>query len=206
MPDPPPRKHILDYLDFGWKVSIAIIGAWFAYNKDASDKRLFHEEQLRNTSMAIRQIDDQKKTSDKQLVASFMPRFKCDSSTLRSLEFHYLDAVSPEQATNVSNAIGKCGLRPEDRKEAEVSSAQSALRELDRQFLDQLSGARRYRNAGLQNRAASEYEEAYNRLPASRRRGLDESIAAKARQALDNRDFPRASDLFEQFFALIGTS
>jgi hypothetical protein len=202
---PPVWKHPLYYPDFAWKVCIAIAAAVWAvssfYQKNANDERLLNR-QIQNQN---RVADSQKELAEEQLAAGLLPRFKCDASTLKTLDFFFLESVSFKQAINISNAVAKCTQNPKGRIEATQNSVQNQLNELDQQFLSQLSIARQYRSVGLQNQAALEYSKAYDELPQARRNSLDESIALKARQALENRDFPAASDLFEQFFGPIGT-
>jgi hypothetical protein len=215
--EPAPQKHPLDYVDILVKIIITIVGSWFAinsfYEKKASDEKLFETQQANNFKLLQHQIDsqtdtyrDQKQTAEKQLTASLMPWFKCDAATFRTVPFLYLRRASPSQATDLSNAIADCTQSPEVRQKAEELSIQSSLQELEQQFLKQLNLARRYRNYGLQQTACEEYKKAYNELPKPRRPRLDESVAAKAREACDNKDYQTASDLFEQFFAGIGTS
>jgi hypothetical protein len=215
--EPAPQKHPLDFADVAVKVVITIIGSWFAissfYQKKASDEKLFQIQQANNFKILQHQIDsqtdtykDQKQTAEKQLTASLMPWFKCDAATLRTVPFLYLRRASPSQATDVSNAIADCTQDPVVRQKAEELSIQSSLQELDQQFYRQLNIARRYRNYGLQQSAAEEYQKAYNELPKRPRSGLDDFVAAKARKAFDNGDFQSASDLFEQLFARIGTA
>ena len=105
----------------------------------------------------------------------------------------------------VNRVLARCGTDTKDRELAEKYSLQNSLNELTQDFLKQLNLARQYRSVGLNRRAVEEYERAYNQLPEAFRTRIDPGTAAKAREAMQDGEFARASDLFEQLFRLVDT-
>jgi tetratricopeptide (TPR) repeat protein len=201
----PGRKHWLDYVDVGARVMLPAVAIWWAISS-------FHHQDIQNEkhlSIQITQQNDmmqsQRETAEAQLASSLLTWFKCESAPQRLMAQQILGSVSPKQAFLVNSVLAKCAMAPKDRESAEKYSLQNSLNELKQDFLQQLNLARQYRSVGLQRRAVEEYERAYNELPEAFRTKADPSTAAEARKAMQDGEFTRASDLFEQLFQLIET-
>jgi hypothetical protein len=199
------RKHWLDYLDTFARVMLPVVAIWWGVKS-------FHTQNAqteKHLSIQIKQQNDvmqsQREMSEAQLASSLATWFKCESSPQRLMAQQILGSVSPRQAFLVNQVLAKCGKDPTDREAVKKYSLQDSLNELKQNFLQQLALARQYRSVSLNRNAVEEYEKAYNELPESFRAEIDLSTATRAREAMQDGDFTRASDLFEQLFRLIET-
>ncbi|HWY19880.1 MAG TPA: DUF2442 domain-containing protein [Candidatus Acidoferrum sp.] len=199
------RRHWLDYIDVAARVALPLVAIWWGVKSFHTQNALTEK----NLSIQIKQQNDvllsQREIGEAQLASSLVSWFKCEDSPQRLMAQQMLGSVSPKQAFLVNQVLAKCGRNPKDRETARKYSLQDSVNELKQGFLQQLNLARQYRSAGLHRRAAKEYEGAYNELPESFRAEIDVSTAGKAREAMQQGDAMRASDLFEQLFRLIET-
>jgi hypothetical protein len=199
----PIRKHWLDYIDVSARVLLSVAAIWWAVTnaheqKTRSDKQF--DIQIKQQNVLLQ---SQREISEAQLATSLLTWFKCEGGPQRLMAQQILGSVSPKQAFLVNRVLGKCSTGPKDRETAEKYSLQNSLDKLTQDSLQQLNLARQYRSVGLQKRAAEEYETAYNELPQSFHKESDTAIAARAREAMQDGEYARASDLFEQLFQKI---
>jgi hypothetical protein len=198
------RNHWHLYISIANVISrIALAGAALWYARTNA-----HEQRLQANKAVAAQIAQQdaarrsqREIEEATLALNFLESFKCSNTPERDKALQVLGSVSTKQAFLMNSGQGLCGSTPGDQQIAEQAVLQSKANEDE--FTQHLSLARLYRNAGLQSEASREYEKAVEFTTTPIARMLDPKIRASAQEALNNQDFSKASDIFEQYFGQI---
>ena len=202
-PEPRARVDSTWWMDFAFKVVVAIIGGVWAY-------KTFWQQREQNERLAKLQVDaqyssarSQRGVAEAQIVGGLIPLLKCEApkqqrafavELLRKMDSAYAEAILQSAAT--------C---PESKNAIANSIHEVTVNELRRNMLDHLRIARQLQGLELFRDAAREYGEAYQnalRLNAD----IDSEKARQGLAALETKDYYEAAGWFRLAFQKISTS